>query len=689
MKSKFRADIEGLRAIAVGAVVLCHAGLPFAGGGYIGVDVFFVISGFLITGLILREIEKTGKVSFRDFYTRRMRRLLPLSFLVLLVVAIGSLVWFSSVRSQQVSGDIFTAALYVVNWRFAAQSIDYFAEGLAASPVQHYWSLSIEEQFYLVWPTVILLATWFWRRRGGNIRPALGVTIGVITLASLAWSIVLTERSGEAAYFASLTRFWEMGAGGALALLVAWQLRGWLVQVLAVGGLAAIIAGVVFYDASTPFPGYAALLPVLGTAALIWAGAGNVRPLTNYLLELRPVRFIGRISYAWYLWHWPPVIFAAQIWGPLSVFQGVVVITLSLIPTIISHYLVERPLHRNEKLRLKPRLAIGMWLGGTAAVGLAALALVTLPSTIGLATPGEVEGAAALAMQSTPQESAPNGLRPTPDAAIDDTGPWRKCHQNFRASDVRTDCVLGDPDADFRVMAFGDSHIQQWTGALKPLIAERDWSLDWQSKSACPPAAFIVHNDNLPGGRRYTECEKWREGVLERIETTRPDLVLVGTYTGYPAFDDGDSPYAEPDPWRQVVEDGMVETLERIKAAAGRVVVVQDIPGSEAAGVDVADCIASNPDNFAGCGFAAADSKIAGLPHAEAAFDAAAAGRTGAGLIDMTPWICPDGYCRAVIGDMIVIRDRNHITATYAASLAPRIGEELDRLGLPGGDTSR
>ena len=269
----FRPDIEGMRAIAIVAVLLCHAGLPFFAGGYVGVDVFFVISGFLITRLLLGELEGTGRISLRRFYARRARRLLPLSAVLLAAVGVLSLLLLSPVRAVEVSGDIVSSALYSANWHFAAQSVDYFAQDIEPSPVLHLWSLAIEEQFYVVWPTLLLAVTWFWRRRGSSIRPVLWVTLAVLLVGSFALGVKLTADQPAAAYFSTFGRAWELGLGAALALLGALRIRRFAAAALGWAGLAAIVYAAVAFDASTPFPGTAALLPTLGTALLILGGA--------------------------------------------------------------------------------------------------------------------------------------------------------------------------------------------------------------------------------------------------------------------------------------------------------------------------------------------------------------------------------------------------------------------------------
>lgn len=675
MKNGFRADIEGLRAVAVGAVVLCHAGVPFLTGGFIGVDVFFVISGFLITGMLLREVERDGTLSLGNFYARRIRRLLPLSILVLVVVAIASLAWFGSVRNEQVSSDIFFSAIYMVNWHFAAQSVDYFAQGMDVSPVQHYWTLAVEEQFYLVWPAVMLLGTWWWRRRGLPVRPVVATLVAVIIVSSLAYSIYYSEVARSPAYFSTLTRAWELGIGAALVFISARRLPAWSSHGLAIVGLAAIIAASVLYTDDTLFPSYTALLPVLGTAALILAGSGTVRPVTSRLLEMAPVRYIGRVSYSWYLWHWPPLIFGAFLFGPLSVGEGLALVALSFIPTVISHHLVERPIHHSDRFKRMRAPTIALWAAGTGAAALAAVALLVLPTTIREASAGDVLGATSLEFQTEPQSDAP-ALRPTPDKAAEDRGPWRPCHANSDEPGL-IGCVFGPEDAGTSVVAFGDSHMAQWARALNTVIREEDWRLELITKAACPPGD-VRRSSAEAGSQEIVEsCYKWREKALERIEELQPDIVLVGTSSSYQTLTQDGALAGLGEANQQINEDGLVRNLERIAAAADNTVVVVDIPAPSRVPLNVVDCVANNPNDFDDCGFEIEDPDIA-VNHLEARWDVPAAERVeGVKLLDLTDTVCPDGYCRAVIGDVLVYRDDSHLTRTYVETLTPLFHRRL------------
>ncbi|HEX5912326.1 MAG TPA: acyltransferase, partial [Rubrobacter sp.] len=335
-KEGFRPDVEGLRAVAVGVVLLYHAGVPFAPGGYVGVDVFFVISGYLITGLLLRELEKTGTVSLARFYSRRAKRLLPLTVVVLAFVVVLSCLLFDPVRMDEVSLGVVASGLYVMNWLLAARATDYFAAGLQASPIQHFWTLAVEEQFYLLWPTLLLVVVWWSRRIGLGLRPVLATTLAVVVISSLAYSVYSTELQAGAAYFSTLTRGWELALGGLLALVPASRLGRqprWVAFALGWAGLGAIAFATLRFNDGTLFPGYAALVPTLGTAAIIAAGFGIESTMTFAVpvrwLTLGPVRHVGRTSYSWYLWHWPPLVFAATLWGKLSPLEGTAVLAVS------------------------------------------------------------------------------------------------------------------------------------------------------------------------------------------------------------------------------------------------------------------------------------------------------------------------------------------------------------------------
>ena len=669
--ARFRPDVEGLRAVAIAAVLLCHAGLPFAAGGYVGVDVFFVISGFLITRLLLGELERTGSVSLLRFYARRAKRLLPLLLVVLCVVVVISRLLLSPVQGAEVSGDVVSSAFYVVNWRFAGQSVDYFAQGLEPSPVQHLWSLAIEEQFYIVWPSLMLLLALPWALRGFSPRSVLWVAVTVILGVSLAFGAHLTVDQPSAAYFSTFGRAWELALGASLALLGAFSLPPRLAAPLGWAGLAAIAYAVFAFDSGTAFPGLAALVPTLGTAALILAGFSASRSAMgspSRLLSLSPVRYVGRISYSWYLWHWPALIFAAALWGPLGIAGSLAVLAASWVPTALSHRWIEEPIRRSDSLFGTPGRAVALGLGCTTAVAAAGLLLATTQPDFRTAPASEVAGAAALASQPMPQKRA-DAVRPNPLQARDDRSRMYDDGCLVGLTGTKSNkCTYGDRDAKQTVVLFGDSHAMQYFPAVQQLAEKHRWRLIALAKAECPPAAVKV--PNMTTGGEYPECEVWRERALKRIGSMEGKVtVLISSAGDYTPLD-GDGEALSGEEGTNALEDGYTATLERVGRAGRQVGVIKDLP---AAPEDVPSCVSKRLQSLDSCAFRRDRSKAR-------EFDTRAAKRApGARLVDVTEAICPRDLCRAVIGNALVYRDRSHLTATFARTLSPLIELDLQR----------
>jgi peptidoglycan/LPS O-acetylase OafA/YrhL len=671
----FRPDIEGLRAVAIGAVLLCHAGVAFLAGGYVGVDVFFVISGFLITRLLLGEVDRTGGISLRRFYARRARRLLPLSAILLVTVGILSLVLLSPLRAVEVSGDIISSAIYTANWHFAAQSVDYFAQGVEPSPVLHLWSLAIEEQFYVVWPTLIILVTWFWRRRGASVRPVLWVTLAVILAGSLTIGIQLTDSEPASAYFSTFGRAWELALGAALALLGTVRIPRIPSAAIGWAGVVAIVYAAIAFDAATPFPGVAALIPTLGAAALLLAGSSvhaRAAGAPAAMLSVRPVRYVGRISYSWYLWHWPALIFAAVIFGPLSVAAGLAVVLVSLIPTVITHHVVEDPVRRSRTLARLPNRALALGLGCMAVAIGVGLMLTDLQPTI--STAHSVLGAAALHDEPRPQQSA-TAVRPSPFEAQNDRSRefTDGCLVGIEGTSSN-ECTYGDRQGKKTVILFGDSHAMQYFPALELLANRRHWRLIALTKRECPPGEIRVASQ--VDEREYSQCDTWRENSLKRIEEAGPGatVVLSGDveYVPYGLEHEPSHPKRGFFTKIPLLQRGYIRTLQRLKTAGLKPVVIRDNPASK---FDVPSCVSENLDDLEACAFPWVARK-------EEGFDALAADVTRVPLINLTGEVCPHRLCRAVIGNALVFRDKAHLTATFARTLAPWIGRGLREAGL-------
>jgi peptidoglycan/LPS O-acetylase OafA/YrhL len=665
--ARHRRDIEGLRAVAVLLVVAYHCGLPFIGGGYVGVDVFFVISGFLITGLLLREAQRTGRVSIPRFYARRALRLLPASTVVVVATVAAAAWWLPPLRLSAIVSDALHTSVYAMNWRLAAIGTDYLSADAPPSPLQHFWSLAVEEQFYLVWPLLLLIVV----RRGGR---GLTAVLTVLTAGSLAVSVWQTQHNAGWAYFGAHTRAWELGVG-ALVAVGATRLRGLppLPAKLLVGsGLGAVVVAALSYTSATPFPGYAALLPVLGTAAVIAGGCARpAGPLGAPVLQS-----IGRLSYSWYLWHWPALLLAPYALArPLATWENVLVALGALGLAALTYALVENPVRHLATLRDRP------WrgLGAGAALSLLAAALCVL---IGFTT-AHVAGAstyrataldpATFDIRTLPRTIAdavhlpavPGNLTPKLDRAAKDKPRFYRegCSGDFADPEVKKPCAYGDLTSPTTVVLFGDSHAGHWFPALEAAALQRRWKLVVVTKSACTAADGIIYLPQLK--REFTECGQWRKDAWRYTRSLRPAMVVVAST--YPSNDllgvTGTQDEAWAAAWRR--------SIDRLSAPGTEVFFLNDTPWQAGS---TPDCLSAHPDEPSAC---VRDRRGAVnlAMRRKLIEDAARAG--GATVIDPVPWFCTATRCPSVIGNVLVYRDQHHITTAYSRLLAPLLAEAL------------
>jgi peptidoglycan/LPS O-acetylase OafA/YrhL len=572
---------------------------------------------------------------------------------------------------DELSLGVVASGLYFMNWLLAARATDYFAAGLEASPVQHFWTLAVEEQFYLLWPALLLATAWLGRRAGLSLRPALAAAFAAVAVSSLAYSVYSTQAQAGAAYFSTLTRGWELALGGMLALVPASRLglrSPWIASALTLGGLGAIAFATFRFDDGTLFPGYAALVPTLGTAAIIAAGFTTTSAGPARLLTLGPVRHVGRISYAWYLWHWPLLVFAAAIWGSLSTLEGMGVLAASYVPTVLTNRLVEKPFLHSETLSRFPRKALALGGACTAASVALGLGLFALTPTVPEAPESEVAGAAALRHDPSLQKSA-KAVYPSPQEAETKENRPRMyadgCH--LEAPETHTpECVYGDPSSNTTVVLFGDSHAMQWFPALNEIARERGWRLVGLTKSACPPAEVHVYNGTLR--RAYRECDEWRERTLERIvQDENPSLVVTSSLPAYKPREDGKRLHGEAR--KQALVEGYGSTLRKLRGTGAPVALIEDVPHPNK---NVPQCVSRFLDRLREC--ATPRSEALGFPKVNTR---AAAEVDGVRLIDPTTMICLEKTCPAVIGDALVYRNGAHLTATYVRTLTPWLAERL------------
>ncbi|MGQ5261635.1 acyltransferase family protein [Micromonospora sp. ZYX-F-536] len=676
-----------MRAVAVLLVLLGHAGVRHLPGGFVGVDVFFVISGFLITGLLLHELDQRGRLSLTDFYARRAKRLLPAAATVLVATLLLTYFLLPRGRWSTTAWDVIASACYAMNWRMAGQSLDYVAANDAPSIAQHFWSLAVEEQFYLVWPLLLIALGWIARRRGRGSRGLYLAGLALIALPSFAWALRVSP-TDPSAYYVTTTRMWELALGGAVAVGATWLNRSpRLVAVpLAWGGLIAVCASAVLIRTEAGFPGYAALGSTLGTAAVIAFGTAAGRAGPALLLGRQPLLYIGGISYSLYLWHWPLLIAAQAHFGDLSVGAGLAVVAVSAIPAALTYHFIENPVRRSPTLAARPPAALRVGAVCTGAAALAGLAFhLVVPSTTGPAPTstvimGQVPGATtqaappaapgAAALGSAPRTSRAGvpvdrvaSITPEPVRAAKDTplSPTSKsCHVELESSTPRT-CVYGKQDATTKVALVGDSHAHHWLPAAQAAAEANGWRLVSYTKSGCPfLAAEISLND-----RPYSSCTEWNKRVREALlGEDRPDIVIT-THAEYPVMG-ASVPNRQPALIRE-----LRNTWNTMITGGVPVVVLRDTPLHLK---DVAECVSKNPNRLTKCATprAEATGRGGGPAQEEAVKDLA-----GAHLINLNDWICPADRCAPVIGGVLVWRDAHHLTATYSTTLAPQLGAAL------------
>ena len=661
-KKNLRGDIEGLRAVAVGTVLIYHVGIPFLPGGFVGVDIFFVISGFLITSLLLRETVKTGTISIADFYARRARRLLPAASVVLIVTALLGWALLPGPDRLNLGADVIAATFYVINWALALRSVDYLAEDAAPSALQHYWSLSVEEQFYVVWPLIIIVGLMVARRTRMRPKPLLFGVLAVIAAASLVYSVLHTESDPATAYFYTTTRVWELAIGALLAFLVLrlTRLPRLAAELLAGAGLLLVLWSAFFLTSKTPWPSAWALAPTIGAALIIAAGCATQATATARLLSLKPMVWIGGISYAIYLWHWPLITIAKTAWPEVRIRHLVLIGIVSVVLAWLTKHLVEDPVRFHPGLSAKASRGLLFGLASmivTALVGTAVWA--TVPK---LDEDAKVPGATALVAdpssdvwkvrEDASKVFASSGTT-TPDPAVAPEDVPRyyddDCQVQPGDADVDTSCVYGKTDGDQTIAMLGDSKMGQWFPAVEAIAHDEGWRVELYLKSAC--------SFTYDGAR--SDCEEFGRNANKHFdEEGAPDVALVSGGAG-------SSP---------ALRKGMTEAISELKAKGTKVVVLSDSPrpGKE----QVYTCVEEHPDDFSTCAFPADEDNGRKGRGTKALQESATAADVP--FVDLNEWICPPGKeCPPVIGDSLVYRQGSHVTATYIRTLTPMLYRAL------------
>lgn len=644
----YRGDIEGLRAVAILLVIAAHAGVPYLEGGFVGVDVFFVLSGFLITGLLTREIAKSGQLDFANFYARRLRRLLPALLTMLVVICAVALVVLAPGDQGRQATAAATAAIWLSNMSFAFAQLGYFSPDAASNLFLHTWSLGVEEQFYLIWPALMLWA--FAAKRGGNAN-RLKVCMWLIGAASLVACLVLTRTAPQMAFYLMPLRAWQFAAGALVWLysdssqalhsknvtvsptVVRVQWLGW-------SGLTAILLSAIWFDGSVAYPGWRALLPTAGAAALLIAGKHGANGGVSRLLSLRPMQAIGRISYAWYLWHWPVLLLGASLIANDTAAYRAGLVAGSLVLAVLSYVWIESPIRHQTRWIARPRVTI--WAAIALMIGTNVACIAWL-------------NAAARWQNQPAQQRYGRAHRDAP--VIYSMG----CDDWYHSADVHI-CGFGPRDATHTAVLLGDSIGAQWFPALQGVINRPGWRLIVLTKSACPMVDEPYFYARI--GKAYVVCANWRKQALLQIASMKPDIVMLGT-----------AQTANFSKAQWVL--GTKRVLNVLSPASGHVYIIRGTPHLP---FDGPDCLSAQ--NWlpwrraftAGCeapAFSAHDDDV------HRWLQVAATGFNNVSNIDLNSLICPNGTCRAERNRIVVFRDSQHLTASFMRELGPALQDQL------------
>lgn len=652
-----RSEIEGLRTVAALLVAVYHVWLARVSGG---VDVFFVVTGFFITMTLISQIERRGRLSARAFGGRLVRRLWPAAMTVLVAASLVTWLLAPEALRHRSFTEILASALYVENWQLALAAVDYLAASDPPTLVQHFWAMSLQGQFYVLWFLLAALALLVARRLGASPRRAFAAVLVVVLVVSLGISVWHTAVDQPFAYFSTPARLWEFAVGGLLALFLSrLEVRGRAADVLSLVALIGLVACGLVLPVGASFPGFAALWPVTCAALLLlsvrtpesawWAG--------STILSAPPLVWLGKVSYGIYLWHWPLFVGYRYLRGPEAVpgvAGGAAIVGGAIVLAIATHYLIERPVQRGWRLPGRRR-ALGVAIVGALVVAatLPAAGLLQLRASADADARAQAARAACAGYAGwtadEPCEPAP--LSPPLANLKQDTGGAYACYA--QRGEPFDPCSLGDPDAPTRAAIVGNSHAAVLTSGFRDRLDELGWSLETYSGFGCMLGADMQDPPADP-------CvDRWADLQAALFDDPFDVVVIAGGRGGGAEHDEEDL-------------DAIGAVLDRLDAVGTRVVVVEDNPRP---GEDGATCLAGADEQAlrdGRCDLRTEDGLAIGDR-----FVVAAEGRPGVTVVETQDLYCRDGVCPAVIGDVIVYTDEHHLSATYTATTMDAIIERM------------
>lgn len=662
--SGIRADIQALRALAVTLVVVFHLAPAVLPGGYIGVDVFFVISGFLITAHLMREADSTGRIRLARFWARRARRLLPAALLVLSVCLLITLFVLPVTARPQNVYEIGFAGVYVLNWRLSIMAVDYLGQDNLPGIAQHYWSLSVEEQFYLLWPLLLLLAMLVAARIGKHRRLLMLCTVAAVAVASFTASIVMTAESQPSAYFATTTRAWEFALGALVAFLPALTLPARVRWPLVAVALGAVVACGILFGADTAFPGWIAMIPVAATALAIWFGAAPAGSEPGRWF--RPIRFLGDTSYSIYLWHWPLIVtFTAVSGAAPSVPSMVLIAVATVVLAGLTKRFVEDPPRRGHGVFRRPRTVLWLTAGAMATILAASLTPLFVYQAQASAYEAAVAPASLDADGCFGAYALLNGCD-SPYERTDSVDPLgtlvgyqqrtrdeRYCTTTPVATMGEVTCTV--PGSGPGIALVGDSHAEHLIEPMMLAAQSEGWSLEVRTRGMC---SALEEEAKLVPSARSSRCIAWGDAVVAEFAAD-PDITTV-VFSLRAASKRDHGAHA-------------AEVMASLVAAGKRVVLIRDVPGTEHStpmrGTPLTgpECVATTTG----------DDPCAYVPAAWKDWSVTAAEQSGVPVVDTHDLLCEGGTCHVIIGGTIVYADSNHLAVPFARTLAPWLAAQL------------
>ena len=718
----FRTDIEGLRGISVLVVVLFHLEISLFSGGFVGVDVFFVISGYLLTSLFFKEIEREKFVNVFAFFSRRVRRLLPASVLTVFgTVLIGWLV-LSPFALEELIKDAFAASTYSMNFRLVHQATDYLGSQSSPSIFQHYWSLAVEEQFYLIWPFVFAGLAKF-----KISREQIGILMGILITISFGFSVIQTEQNEIWAFFMLPTRAWEMALG---ALIACYKdqillLNEKLIEILSFIGLASILIPCVLYDDFTLYPSWRAAFPVIGTALIISCAGSTI----SKILSFKVFTSIGKYSYGWYLWHWPLICLAKRYYYQQNdLLVSSIASVVAFFMAVISYKVIEKPIRELKVFSTRPQkgVVLGIFLTGLSVLVLL-VAFYTRPiSTIQLSSSqnetsipevSSSDSSEGIFESSTASEDLANST-PVPDIMSGDSqddqeienptnvtpvpenmNEYLQEHQQRLADGAQLQvlpdyvglggadpkvysdgqgchvgvagrtsplCDYGDTSANRTMVLFGDSHAASWFPLFDQFSREKGWRLLSRTKSSCfvEDLRFPLYGTDL----EYAECFDWKNSVANELQENPVDLVIVVTKRKDVEILRDQFSVEE---W----QSGLVSTLNSFRSVSSDVVLVGATP---LLNNHARECITSYPNNLDFCHGKFEDV----VPSDYQALEIQSADDAQVKYLPTIDLVCTDVFCPVVVGNNVVYRDRQHLTKDFVLELKNLISITLLNAGI-------